>query len=101
VVIPTDRTQPFGNAPRNVARGYAFYQVDLGLHKSFNLPRQHTRLEIRGEFFNLLNETNFGPANGNVSSSAFGTINSTFPARQIQLGVKLYLSALSQPPGPD
>ncbi len=29
-------------------------------------------------------------ANGNRSSSAFGTITSTAPARQLQLGLKLY-----------
>jgi hypothetical protein len=28
-------TQPFGNAGRNVARGYAFYELDFGLHKNF------------------------------------------------------------------
>ena len=90
VVIPTDRTQPFGNAPRNAARSYPFYQFDLGLHKSFGLGRDQTRLEARIEAFNLFNRVNFGPANGNRSASAFGTITSTFPARQIQLGVKLY-----------
>ena len=30
------------------------------------------------------------PASGNRSSSAFGTISSTFPARQIQFGLKLH-----------
>ncbi len=90
VEIPTDRSQPFGNAPRNAARAYAFYQFDLGLHKNLALGSQDRRLEARIEAFNLLNTTNFGPANGNRSSNAFGTISSTYPARQIQLGVKLY-----------
>jgi hypothetical protein len=62
VEIPTDRTQPFGNAARNVARG----------------P------------FNLFNHTNFSTPNANRSNTNFGTITSTFPARQIQLGVKLH-----------
>ena len=39
---------------------------------------------------NALNKTNFGAANGNRSSGDFGTIRSTFPARQIQLGLKFY-----------
>ena len=90
VVIPTDRTQPFGNAPRNAARSHAFYQLDLGLHKSFALPGDQKRLEFRAEFFNALNKTNFRAANGNRSAAAFGTIGSTYPARQIQLGVKFY-----------
>ena len=90
VVIPTDRSQPFGNAPRNAARSHAFFQFDLGLHKSFGLGWDQSRLEVRVEAFNLFNRTNFGSANGNRSSSAFGTISSAFPARQIQLGVKLH-----------
>jgi len=89
VEIPTDRTQPFGNAPRNAARAPTFAQFDLGLHKSFGLGPER-RLEARVEAFNLFNRTNFGPANGNRSSSAFGTINSTYAARQLQLGVKFY-----------
>ncbi len=90
VEIPTDRSQPFGNAPRNVARADPFYQFDLGLHKNFGLGRDQTRLEARIEAFNVLNKTNFQSANGNRSSSAFGSITSTYPARQIQLGIKLY-----------
>jgi hypothetical protein len=90
VEIPTDRTQPFGNAPRNAARAPAFYQFDLGLHKSFGLGMQERRLEARLEAFNLFNQVNFGSANGNRSSGAFGTISTTYPARQLQLGVKLY-----------
>jgi hypothetical protein len=90
VVVPTDRTQPFGNAPRNVARGPAIYSLDLGLHKSVGLVSD-TRLEFRVEAFNALNKTNFGAPNGNRSSTDFGTIRllSTTP-RQIQLGVKFY-----------
>jgi hypothetical protein len=90
VEIPTDRSVPFGNAPRNAARANAFYQFDLGLHKGFSLGRDQTRLEARVEAFNVLNKTNFGSANGTRSSSAFGTITSTYAARQIQLGIKLY-----------
>ncbi len=90
VQIPVDRSQPFGNAPRNALRADPFRQFDLGLHKAFGLGRDNTRLEARIEAFNLFNTTNFQPANGNVSSSSFGTITSTFPARQLQLGLKLY-----------
>jgi hypothetical protein len=90
VEVPTDRSQPFGNAPRNAARSDPFYQLDFGLHKVFGLGRDNTRLEARVEAFNVLNKTNFGTANGNRSQTNFGAIGSTFPARQIQLGIKLY-----------
>ena len=88
VTIPTDVTQPFGNAPRNVARGPALYVLDLGLHKGFGLVGR-SRLEFRIEAFNVLNKTNFGAPNSNVSATNFGTITGlATPARQLQLGIK-------------
>jgi len=88
ITIPTDVSQPFGNAPRNVARGPALYVLDLGLHKGFAVIGK-SRLEFRVEAFNVLNKTNFGAPNSNVSATNFGTITSlATPARQLQLGVK-------------
>lgn len=82
--------QPFGNAGRNIARSNSFYQFDLGLQKKFPLPiNEVTNVEFRAEFFNLFNKTNFGGANPDRSSAAFGTIRSTFPARQIQFALKI------------
>lgn len=89
VQIP-DRSRPFGTAGRNTVRGPAFFQTDLGLHKSFNLFNENTRLEFRAEAFNLFNRTNFGAPNTNASNANFGTITSAFPAREIQFALKLY-----------
>ena len=90
ITIPTDRTQPFGNAPRNAARGPKIWSLDLGLHKGFGLGMGQSRLEVRIEAFNVLNRANFGAPNGNRSSADFGTIRSlsTTP-RQIQLGARI------------
>ena len=88
VLIPTDRSNPFGTAGRNVVRAPAMYQLDLGLHKDFTLTERF-HLSFRTEAFNLLNKTNFGPPNGNRSSNSFGTITKTYPARQLQFGMKL------------
>jgi hypothetical protein len=90
VVIPTDVTRPFGTAGRNIGRMEPFYQSDLGVYKSFNLPREGARVEFRSEFFNLLNVTNLGSPNSNASAAAFGTVTNAFPARQIQFALKLY-----------
>lgn len=89
VTIPTDPSQPFGNAPRNMARGPAIYTMDLGLHKGFALGVGQSRLEVRVEAFNVFNRSNFGAPNGNRSATTFGTITSlaTTP-RQIQLGAR-------------
>ncbi|MEO8657629.1 MAG: TonB-dependent receptor [Bryobacteraceae bacterium] len=88
VVIPTDRSQPFGNAGRNTVRAPSLYQLDFGLHKDFTLTERF-KLSFRSEAFNLLNRTNFGPPNGNRSSGGFGSITNTYPARQMQFGLKL------------
>ena len=89
VAIPA-ADQPFGNAGRNTVRGPAFVQTDLGLIKQFPLVGENTRLEFRAEAFNLFNRTNFGAPNTNVTNPNFGTITSTFPAREIQFALKLY-----------
>jgi hypothetical protein len=88
VQIPTDVSQPFGNAGRNIVSGYPFYQLDLGAHKQFALPGEGRRLEFRAELFNALNHTNFNAADGNRSDAAFGTITSALSARQIQFAIK-------------
>ena len=47
----------------------------------------HAKLQFRVEAFNLFNRDNFAPPAGNRSAANFGTITSTFDARQVQLGV--------------
>jgi hypothetical protein len=90
VSIPTDASQPFGNAPRNAVRAPWFWQLDLVAAKDFRLPiGRDTRAQFRLEAFNLLNRVNFRGPNGNRSSGAFGTITSTYDARQLQLGFKV------------
>jgi hypothetical protein len=92
VEIPTDRTQPFGNAPRDVPRGPSYFQLDLGLHKALGLGRDNTSLQFRIEAFNLFNHTNFSTPNANRSNANFRTITSTFPARQTVGGEAAFLN---------
>ncbi len=100
VTVPTDRSQPFGTAGRNTVRGSNFWQSDLGLHKSFPLWRESTKLEFRMEAFNLFNRSNFTVPDTNANNirivngapaagGSYGTIRNTFPARQIQFALKL------------
>ncbi len=88
VVIPTDPSQPFGNAPRNNVRGPLTWQIDLVASKRFALPWRTSNVEFRAEFFNLLNRTNFRAPNGNRSAGGFGTITQTYDPRIVQFGVK-------------
>jgi hypothetical protein len=84
-------TQPWGTAARNMAVNPSFFDLDFGLHKKFPLGSESRFLQFRAEAFNLTNKTNFSPP-GTLSSnsSGFGVFSSTFPARQIQLALKLY-----------
>jgi hypothetical protein len=89
VSIP-DVSAPFGNAQRNSVRGPNIWTVDFALQKRFRLPvGPNTNVEVRGEAFNLLNKTNFTAPSGNASSTAFGTITSTYDPRQVQIGVRV------------
>ena len=89
VAIPTDVSRPFGTAGRNTVRGPGLLQLDLGLHKQFQLWSEASRLEFRAESFNLTNRTNFQAPDGNFSNSTFGRISSTYPARQFQFALRL------------
>jgi hypothetical protein len=81
-------TNPFGDAGRNAFRAPGTWQLDTGFDKSFAI-REKTRLQFRSEFFNILNKTNFSPPTATTTSSAFGTIRSTYAPRQIQFALKL------------
>ena len=88
--IPTDPSHPFGNLGRNALRGPDFRQWDFSVNKTFRIPlREGMGVQFRSEFFNLLNHTNLGIPNPNVSSAGFGQITNTYPARQIQFALKL------------
>jgi hypothetical protein len=79
---------PFGNLGRNAFRTPGLEQWDLGADKNFFVGERF-RLQFRSEFFNILNHTNFGNPNNVSTSSAFGTITTTYPPRQIQFALKL------------
>jgi hypothetical protein len=88
VTIPTDPSQPFGNAARNSVRGPNFWTVDFSLSKQVALAGA-AKVQFRLEAFNLFNRVNYTAPSGNRSTAAFGTITSTYDPRQMQLGVKV------------
>lgn len=79
---------PFGNAGRNAFRAPGLEQWDLAVDKTFRI-RESVGLQLRSEFFNILNHTNFGVPNSISTSAAFGTIRTTYAPRQIQFALKL------------
>ncbi|MDR3793812.1 MAG: TonB-dependent receptor [Terracidiphilus sp.] len=95
----TDGTAtPFGNSPRNAARGYAYFDVDMGLTKQFAITEK-SHFEFRAEAFNLFNKTNFSDPNTVVpnlgkalttsTAGTFGEITSSLSARVLQMAAKI------------
>ena len=88
VTIP-DPSQPFGNASRNDVRGPNYTDLDLGVHKRFALYREGQALEFRAEAFNVLNHVNYQAPDGIVTDATYGAITSAYPARELQVALKL------------
>ena len=78
----------FGNAGRNIVQAAGLSQWDCALFKSFRLAESAT-LQLRAEFFNMLNRVNFGVPNDDISSPTFGQVQTAAPPRQIQFALKL------------
>jgi carboxypeptidase family protein len=86
----------YGNAGRNLLQGPGSAETDLSLAKKFSFS-ERLNLQLRAEFFNVFNRTNFNTPNPVVFTAAIGgpsptagVITSTATSsRQIQLGLKL------------
>ncbi|HXB69512.1 MAG TPA: carboxypeptidase-like regulatory domain-containing protein [Candidatus Acidoferrales bacterium] len=84
--IPANGT--WGSSGRNILSGPAQDTVDLSLFKIVRISERF-RLQIRPEFFNLLNRVNFGLPGSTVASPTYGVITSAGDARVIQLALRL------------
>ena len=78
----------YGDARRGLIYGPGDVNTDLAVLRHLNLGAG-VRLQLRGEFFNVLNQANFGNPNTTLSSSTFGRITSAAPGRAIQLAAKV------------
>ena len=84
----------YGNLGRDTLRGPGITEWDYSMFKDTSLD-EHVRLQLRAEFFNILNHTNFNTPNlvvftpSGVSPTA-GVITSTSTtSRQIQFAAKV------------
>jgi hypothetical protein len=84
----------FGNAGRNILRGWPIVNVDFGLYRDIRF-RERVALQIRAEVFNAANRPEFLLPVASLANVAFGQITaaqsaSTFGAqRQMQFGAKI------------
>jgi hypothetical protein len=80
----------FGNAGRNILRTDTQNNVNFSLFKRFVFLEKRD-VELRGDFFNLLNHTSFGYPNVTVGNAQFGKLSNTRNSgRQVQLALKIH-----------
>ncbi len=77
-----------GNELPGRFRGPGFFDIDISLIKNNRLT-ERLALQLRFEFFNVLNHPNLNSVDGNLADSTFGQSTTTFNPRWLQLGAKL------------
>lgn len=92
--FPTPGLGQEGDLGRNTFIGPGFANTDLSLEKITKIPwfvgHEGANMEVRAEFFNAFNRVNISGVNGDLTNpSTLGQANGTFPARDIQLGVRI------------
>jgi len=73
---------------RNILRGPSRTNLDMALAKATAI-NDRVALQLRAEFFNIFNHTEFLEPDTNLSSGTFGQVTSTYDPRVIQFGVRL------------
>jgi hypothetical protein len=78
----------FGTSPRSVLRGAPIVTTDLTVEKSFRLS-ERVKLDLRSEFYNLLNHANFNVPVSTFGARDFGQVTSARSGRNAQLAARL------------
>ncbi|PYX28326.1 MAG: TonB-dependent receptor [Acidobacteria bacterium] len=79
----------FGNSSRQFFHGPGINNTDFGLAKRTNIT-ESMGIEVRVEFFNIFNHTQFTNPDGDVNGSQFGQVTSARDSRIGQIGAKFY-----------
>jgi hypothetical protein len=87
--VPTVGTE--GNLKRAAYRNPGFINVDASMIKNnrFHMFDDEINLQLRFEFFNVLNRVNLQGIHADLNDSQFGKSTDTYAPRVIQLGARL------------
>jgi len=77
-----------GNSGPRPFYGPGLMNTDAGISKNLKINERFSAA-FRGEFFNIFNHANFLNPNGNIGSSAFGTVSTASAPRIGQVSVKV------------
>jgi hypothetical protein len=80
-----------GNLKRDIFRNSGFINLDASMIKNNRVPwlGERGNLQLRFEFFNVLNRVNLTGVDSSLTSATFGRCTSTFSPRVIQLGARM------------
>ena len=78
----------FGNSGTGTLVGPGYFNADLSLVRHFPV-KERFGVDLRTEWFNSFNRANFNVPNATIGTAQAGVISSTFPARIIQMAVKV------------
>jgi hypothetical protein len=79
----------FGNVGRNALYGPGQINFDMALTRRFAVS-ERWKLDLRADFFNIMNHANWNAPGANITSGTFGEITSFGSPRLIQMALKLY-----------
>ena len=96
-------TSGYGDAPRNFARGFGTWQMDMAVRRDFPI-HERLKLQFRAEAFNIFNHPNLGTINSTLGQNTFGQATATLAsslgvlsplyqqggARSMQFALKLF-----------
>jgi hypothetical protein len=78
----------FGNSPRSVLRAAPVVTTDATIERSFRVAERY-KIDLRGEFYNLLNHAIFNVPGFTVGAADFGVVSSARNPRTAQLAARL------------
>ena len=79
----------FGSESSNSLLGPGLQNWDLAAIKNIALAERY-KFQLRGEFFNAFNHTNFETVDNSLDDGSFGAVTAAHVPRRIQLGAKFY-----------
>jgi hypothetical protein len=92
IFSPSDFTAPSlgteGNERPNRFRGPGFFDIDASLVKNTALT-ERVNLQLRFEFFNVLNRMNLNGVDSNLSDASFGQSTTVYNPRWLQIAAKI------------
>jgi len=78
------------NTSRGTIEGPPTVRFDFSLFKNMNFGEDgRVRLQLRGEFFNIFNHTNFRAISSTITAANYGQVTTVRDPRTIQIGAKL------------